>query len=199
MNEKFKEPARRKPTLSGVGGVTARSLLIKGNCAYPLGKVITMKSRVKVLVEGGKASPGPPLGPALGPLGINIGQVVAKINEQTAIFGGMKIPVSVIVDKKTKQFEIEVGSPPIAALVKKKLGLEKGAKTSGTEVVGNLTLAQAVEIAKLKVEGTLAKGLKAAVKEVLGTCLSMGVTVEGKDIREVQREVDEGKHNEVLK
>ena len=158
-----------------------------------------MKSRVKVLVEGGKASPGPPLGPALGPLGINIGQVVAKINEQTATFEGMKVPVSVIVDKKTKQFEIEVGSPPIAALVKKKLGLEKGAKTSGTEVVGNLTLAQAVEIAKLKVESTLAKGIKAAVKEVLGTCVSMGVTVEGKDAREVQREVDEGKHDEVLK
>lgn len=158
-----------------------------------------MKSRVKVLVEGGKASPGPPLGPALGPLGINIGQVVAKINEQTATFEGMKVPVSVIVDKKTKQFEIEVGSPPIAALVKKKLGLEKGAKTSGTEVVGNLTLAQAVEIAKLKVEGTLAKGLKASVKEVLGTCVSMGVTVEGKDAREVQREVGEGKHDEVLK
>jgi len=158
-----------------------------------------MKSRVKILVEGGKASPGPPLGPALGPLGINIGQVVAKINEQTATFEGMKVPVSVIVDKKTKQFEIEVGSPPIAALVKKKLGLEKGAKTSGTEVVGNLTLAQAVEIAKLKVESTLAKGIKAAVKEVLGTCVSMGVTVEGKDAREVQREVDEGKHDEVLK
>ena len=158
-----------------------------------------MKSRVKVLVEGGKASPGPPLGPALGPLGINIGQVVAKINEQTATFEGMKVPVSVIVDKKTKQFEIVVGSPPIAALIKKKLALEKGAKTSGTEVVGNLTLAQAVEIVKLKVEGTLAKGLKAAIKEILGTCVSMGVTVDGKDAREVQREVDEGKHDEVLK
>jgi len=158
-----------------------------------------MKSRVKVLVEGGKASPGPPLGPALGPLGINIGQVVAKINEKTAAFEGMKVPVSVIVDKKTKQFEVEVGIPPIAALIKKKLGLEKGAKTSGTEVVGDLTLAQAVEIAKLKMGGTLAKSLKAAVKEVLGTCVSAGVTVEGKDAREVQREVDEGKHDEVLK
>jgi large subunit ribosomal protein L11 len=157
-----------------------------------------MKSRVKILVEGGKANPGPPLGPALGPLGVNIGQVVAKINEQTSTFEGMKVPVSVIVDRKTKQFEIKVGSPPIAALVKKKLGLEKGAKTSGTEVVGNLTLAQAVEIAKLKVEGTLAKGMKAVVKEVLGTCLSMGVTVEGRNAREVQREVDEGKHDEVL-
>ncbi len=158
-----------------------------------------MESRVKVLVDGGKASAGPPLGPALGPLGINIGQVVAKINEKTSTFEGMKVPVTVVVDKKTKQFEIEVGSPPIAALIKKKLGLEKGAKTSGTEVVGNLALTQAVEIAKLKLKGTLAKGLKAAVKEVLGTCVSAGVTVEGKDAREVQREMDEGKYEEVLK
>lgn len=158
-----------------------------------------MESRVKVLVEGGKANPGPPLGPALGPLGVNIGQVVGKINEQTATFDGMKVPVTVIVDKKTKRFDIEVGSPPTAALVKKKLGLDKGAKTSGTEVVGNLTLAQALEIAKLKVGSTLAKDLKAAVKEVLGTCLSMGVTVDGKSVREVQREIYEGKHEEVLK
>lgn len=158
-----------------------------------------MKSRVKVLVEGGKANPGPPLGPSLGPLGVNIGQVVSKINEQTATFEGMKVPVSVIVDKRTKQFEIEVGSPPTAALVKKKLGLDKGAKTSGTEVVGNLTLAQALEIAKLKAGSTLAKDLKAALKEVLGTCLSMGVTVDGKSAREVQREINGGKHEEVLK
>lgn len=158
-----------------------------------------MRSRIKVLVEGGKANPGPPLGPALGPLGVNIKQIVDKINEHTAAFDGMKVPVSVIVDRKTKRFEIEVGSPPIAALIKKELGLDKGAKTSGTEVVGNLTLAQAVEIAKLKAGSTLAKDLKAAVKEVLGTCLSMGVTVDGKGVREVQREVHEGKHEEVLK
>ncbi|MDI6884358.1 MAG: 50S ribosomal protein L11 [Hadesarchaea archaeon] len=158
-----------------------------------------MKSRVKVLVEGGKASPGPPLGPALGPLGVNVGQVVAKINEKTGSFSGMKVPVTVVVDKKTRQFDIEVGSPPVAALIKKELGVEKGAKTSGTEVVGNLTLAQAVNIAKLKSEGTLAKDLKAAAREVLGTCVSLGVTVDGKNPREIQREIAEGKHEEELK
>ncbi|MDI6642911.1 MAG: 50S ribosomal protein L11 [Candidatus Hodarchaeaceae archaeon] len=158
-----------------------------------------MKSRVKVLVEGGKASPGPPLGPALGPLGVNVGQVVAKINEKTGSFSGMKVPVTVVVDKKTRQFDIEVGSPSVAALIKKELGVEKGAKTSGTEVVGNLTLAQAVNIAKLKSEGTLAKDLKAATREVLGTCVSLGVTVDGKNPREIQREIAEGKHEEELK
>ena len=158
-----------------------------------------MKSTVKVLVEGGKATPGPPIGPALGPLGLNVAQVVAKINEKTATFGGVKVPVKIIADKKTKQFEIEVGSPPAAAMIRKQLGVEKGAKTAGKEVVGNLTFAQAVELAKLKTGTSLAKGTKSTVKEILGTCVSMGVTVDGKNPREVQREIDEGKHDEEVR
>lgn len=157
-----------------------------------------MTSKVKIMVDGGKASPAPPIGPALGPLGLNIGQVVAKINEKTASFSGMKVPVIVVVGKN-KQFEIEVGLPPTAALIKKELGLEKGAKTSGTEVVGNFSLVQAVSIAKVKLDGSFAKDIKAAVKEVLGTCVSLGVTVEGKDAREVQQEITEGKHDQELK
>jgi len=158
-----------------------------------------MKSTVKALVDGGKATPGPPLGPALGPLGVNVGQIVAKINEKTTAFEGMKVPVRIIVDKKTKQFDVEVGIPPVSALIRKQLGLEKGAKTAGKEVVGDLTFAQAIELAKLKLSGTLAKGLKTAVKEVMGTCVSMGVTVDGKDARKVQREIDDGKHDEELR
>ncbi len=154
---------------------------------------------IKLLVEGGKASAGPPLGPALGPFGINVGQVVAKINERTKEFAGMTVPVTVIVDPKTKSFDVKVGSPPVSALIKKELGVEKGAKTAGSEVVGNLSLQQVVQIAKVKRSGSLAKTLKAAVKEVLGTCVSMGVTVEGRDPREIQQEVDAGKHDEVLK
>ena len=157
-----------------------------------------MKSTVKVMVEGGKATPGPPIGPALGPLGLNVAQVVAKINEKTAAFAGIKVPVKIIADKKTKQFEIEVGLPPAAAMVRKQLGIEKGAKTAGKEVVGNLTLAQAAELAKLRAGASLAKSTKTAVKEILGTCVSMGVTVDGKDAREVQREIDEAKHDAEL-
>ena len=158
-----------------------------------------MKTTIEALVEGGKATPGPPIGPALGPLGVNISQIVAKINEKTAAFEGMKVPVKIIIDKKTKQFDIEVGSPPVSALIRKELGLDKGAKTAGTEVVGNLTIAQALELAKMKSSAMMAKGLKTAVKEVLGTCVSMGVTVDGRDAREVQREIDEGKHDEELR
>jgi len=158
-----------------------------------------MKATIKALVDGGKATPGPPIGPALGPLGVNVGQIVAKINEKTVAFEGMKVPVKIIIDKKTKQFDIEVGSPPVSALIRKELGLEKGAKTAGKEVVGNLTFGQAVELAKLKLGAMMAKDLKAAVKEVLGTCVSMGVTVDGRNAREVQREIDEGKHDEELR
>ncbi len=154
-----------------------------------------MKTRIKLLVEGGKATPGPPLGPALGPLGVNVGLVVQRINQETAKFSGMKVPVILTVDRKTKEFQIEVGSPPVSVLVKRELGLEKGAKTPGKETVGNLSLSQVIKIAKEKGGGG---SLKNRVKEVLGTCKSMGVTVEGKDPREVQREIDEGKYEEEL-
>jgi large subunit ribosomal protein L11 len=151
------------------------------------------KQSVKVLVEAGKATPGPPLGPALGVLGVNVAQVVAKINEKTAHLEGMKVPVTVIVDTKTKQFEIEVGLPPVSVIIKKELGLEKGSKTAGKEIVGDLPFEKVVKIAKERLGSTLARDLTKAVKEVLGTCVSMGVTVEGKDPREIQREIEEGK------
>jgi len=156
---------------------------------------------ISALVEGGKASAGPPLGPALGPLGVDIGGIVAKINEKTKDFAGLSVPVKVIVNKETKEFDVEVGTPPVSALIKKEMGLEKGAKgakpevpgTCGQEKVGDLKLEQAIKIAKGKVQGnTLANGVKSAVKEVLGTCVSMGVTCEGKDPREVIKAIDEG-------
>lgn len=156
-----------------------------------------MKITIQAMVEGGKASAGPPLGPALGPLGINIGQIIAAINEQTKGYAGMTVPVKVIVDKDTKKFEIEVGSPPVSALLKKELKVEKGAKIKG-EIIGNLSLEQVVKIAKMKAGGSLARTVKANVNEVLGTCVSVGITVEGKDAREVIKEVNAGKHDGVL-
>jgi len=156
-----------------------------------------MKITIQAMVEGGKASAGPPLGPALGPLGINIGQIIAAINEQTKGYAGMTVPVKVIVDKDTKKFDVEVGSPPVSALLKKELGVEKGAKVKG-EIVGNLTLKQIVKVAKMKSTGSLAKTLKASVNEVLGTCVSVGITVEGKDARETIKEMNAGKHDKEL-
>ncbi|KPU63162.1 50S ribosomal protein L11 [Thermococcus sp. EP1] len=156
------------------------------------------KQIVEVLVEGGKATPGPPLGPAIGPLGLNVKQVVDRINEATKDFAGMQVPVKIIVDPVTRQFEIEVGTPPVSQLIKKELGLEKGSDEPTRNIVGNLTMEQVIKIARAKKQQMLAADLKAAAKEVIGTALSMGVTIEGKDPREVQKEIDEGIYDEVF-
>lgn len=156
------------------------------------------KKVVDLLVGGGQATAGPPLGPALGPLGVNILAIVNKINELTKDYAGMKVPVKVKVDPETKEFEVSVGTPTTSALIVRELKIEKGSGTPNTEKVGNLTMEQVAGITKLKRPELLAETFKAAVKEVLGSCVSIGVTVEDKDPREVQNEVDEGKHDELL-
>jgi large subunit ribosomal protein L11 len=156
------------------------------------------KKVVEALVSGGQATAGPPLGPALGPLGVNVLAIVNKINEITADYAGMKVPVKVSVDTDNKEFEVSVGTPTTSALLVSELGVTKGSGVPNTEKIGNISLEQAVKIAKVKSDDSLAGDLKAAVKEVLGTGVSMGVTVEGKDPREVQKEIDEGKHDALL-
>ncbi|NIP67498.1 50S ribosomal protein L11 [Candidatus Bathyarchaeota archaeon] len=156
------------------------------------------KKTVETLVSGGEATAGPPLGPALGPLGVNVLAIVDRINEVTEKYSGMKVPVKIIIDSETKEFEVEVGTPTTSALISSELGIEKGSGAPRTEKVGDLSLDQALRVAKMKGDTLLARDLKAAVKEVLGSCVSMGVTVEGKDPREVQQEIQEGKHDDLI-
>jgi large subunit ribosomal protein L11 len=151
-----------------------------------------MADTIKALVEGGKASAGPPLGPALGPLGVNIMEIINTINDKTKEFDGMKVPVKVIIDPKTKKFEIEVGTPPATSLIFKELNLEKGSGSAGTHKVGDLTIEQAIKIAKMKFDNLLGKELKQKTKEVIGSCVSIGITVEGKKPQEIQKAIDEG-------
>lgn len=146
------------------------------------------KKTVKALVEGGKASAAPPLGPALGQLKVNIGKVIEEINKKTKDFSGMQVPVEIVVDVDTKEFEISVGTPPTSSLIKKELG----AKKMGPDQNLNLTFDQVLKIAKAK-SGDLFGDMKAKVKQVLGTCVSAGVKVDGRDPREVQRDIDKGK------
>ena len=157
------------------------------------------KKVVEALVSGGKATAGPPLGPALGPLGVNVVAIVNKINELTKDFSGIKVPVKVIVDVETKEFEVEVGTPPTVALIVKELGIEKGSGKPNVEKVGNLTVEQVKKIAKVRMGKSYAKTLKAAAKEVLGVCVSMGVTVDGKEPKEVQKEIDAGVYDAILR
>ena len=151
------------------------------------------KKQVEALLSGGEATAGPPLGPALGPLGVNVLQIVNRINELTSSYSGMKVPVRVIVDVETKAFEVEIGTPTTSALIVKELGIEKGSGNPKAEKAGNLTVEQVVKIAKMKLPGSYALSDNSAAKEVLGSCISMGITVDGRDPREIQKEISEGK------
>ena len=156
------------------------------------------KKIVDLLVSGGQATAGPPLGPALGPLGVNTMAVVTKINELTKDYAGMKVPVKVAVNVEDKTFDVTVGTPTASALIVSELKIEKGSGTPNTEKVGDLTMEQVVRIAKVKLPQLLASTVKGATKELLGTCVSMGVTVEGKDPREVQNEINEGNYEDLF-
>ncbi len=154
---------------------------------------------VEALVEGGKASAAPPLGPALGPLGINIGQVIADINKKTALFSGMQVPIKVLVDTGTKAFTVSVGTPPASALIKKEAGIEKGSSNPLMDKVADLRIEQIIKVAKMKDTQLLGKSLKSKLKEVLGTCNSMGILVEGKPAFEVIADINNGSFAEEIK
>lgn len=156
-----------------------------------------MAEVVEVLVPGGKATAGPPIGPALGPLGINVKAVVDEINNKTSSFNGMQVPVRIEVDAK-KNFTISVGVPPTTALIKKEANIEKGSGEPNTIIVGDLPLEAAVRIAKMKLDGMLSYDIRNAVKEVVGTCVSMGVSVNGKPPRQVLAEIDAGSFDSVF-
>lgn len=148
-----------------------------------------VKSTVNAIVSAGRATAGPPLAPALAPLGINIGQVVAEINNKTKEFEGVSIPVKVIVDTATKQFEVKVGSPSTAALIMKEIGIEKGAGNREA-MAGDISMDKILKIARLKRKDVKARSDAAVVKQVIGTCMSVGVTIEGKKPSEKAKEVD---------
>ena len=150
-----------------------------------------MVDTVEALVDGGKASAGPPLGPALGPKGVNIGQIVAAINEKTKAFAGLKVPVKILI-KEDKSFEIKVGTPPMSALIKGELGLQSGSGNARTTKVGNLTLEQAKKIADMKQDDLLGATIEARLCEVAGNCVSVGVTIDGMDPKVFTKDIKAG-------
>ncbi|MBR9700313.1 50S ribosomal protein L11 [Candidatus Woesearchaeota archaeon] len=148
---------------------------------------------VEALVEGGKASAAPPLGPALGPLGVNIGDVIQEINKKTGNFKGMQVPVKVEVDSDSKEFTISVGTPPASALLKKEAGVDKGSGRAGTEAVADLAIEQIIKVSQMKEDDILGKTPKDRVKEIIGTCVSMGVNVGGTSAKEALKLVEKGR------
>ena len=156
------------------------------------------KKVINVLVTGGEASAGPPLGPALGPLGVNVLGIVNEINKQTSDFKGMRVPVKIEVDQETKQFTVSIGTPTTSALIAKESAIAKGSSKPNLDFAGNLSIDKVVNIAKSKMAGSYAYTVRSAVKEVVGSCVSMGVKVEGIDAREFIKQIDEGKWDSKL-
>ena len=155
--------------------------------------------KIKILAEGGAMQPGPALSQKLGPAGINISQVISKVNEATKDFKGLKVPVELDIDTSTKDFEVHVFSPPVSELLKKEFGIEKASGAQKKIQVANASIEQIISIAKQKMSNLLAKDLKAAVKSVIGTCTSLGVLIENKPATEAGLEVDEGKYDKEIK
>jgi len=150
---------------------------------------------VKLIVDGGNMKPGPAVAQQLGPMGIDLGKITAKVNEETTGFKGMKVPVEIDVDPTTKEFTITVSSPPVSELIKKQLSIKKGSAEPGKVYVGNLAIEEIISVAKTKMPDMLAKDLKAAVKLVLGSCVALGTFVESKNAKEVEAEIEEGKYD----
>lgn len=156
-----------------------------------------MAETIEVLVPGGNADPGPPLGPELGPTPVNVQSVVQEINDETAAFDGTEVPVTVEYEEDGS-FEIEVGVPPTAELIKDKAGFETGSSEPQTEFVADLSVDQVKQIAEQKRSDLLSYDLKNAAKEVVGTCTSLGVTIEGKNPREFKDRIDEGDYDDAF-
>ncbi|MDI6825890.1 MAG: 50S ribosomal protein L11 [Candidatus Aenigmarchaeota archaeon] len=191
------------------------------------------KKTVEALIDGGNATPSPPLGPALAQYKVNIGKIIQDINERTKEYEGVKVPVKIIIDDETKEHKIEIGIPPISSLIKKELGLKiigeekkekpeesaeevkekpKENKEKAEEVkkraesvekkerviVGNLTIDQCIKIMKMKRDNLLAKNSRKALKEIVGSVVSMPLTIEGKSPKEILKEIDEGKYDNKL-
>jgi len=156
-----------------------------------------MAGTIEALVPGGQATPGPPLGPELGPTPVDVQDVVGQINDETAAFDGMEVPVTVEYDDDGS-FTIEVGVPPTAELIKDEAGFETGSGEPQENFVADMSIEQVKKVAEQKSTDLLSYDVKNAAKEVGGTCASLGVTIEGEDARTFDDRVDAGDYDDVL-
>ncbi len=154
---------------------------------------------IKILAEGGAMKPGPALSQKLGPAGIPINKVIDDVNKSTEDFKGLKVPVELDVNPKTKTYKVKVFSPPVSELLKKEIGLQKGSSQQKKFYSGNASIEQIISVAKTKMQNLLAKDLKSAVKLVVGTCVSLGLLIENKTAKEVMAEIDAGVYDKEIK
>ncbi len=155
--------------------------------------------KIKLITEGGAMKPGPAVAQQLGPMGINMGKVISDVNSATSGFKGMDVPVELDIDSKTKNYTIKVFSPSMATLIKKELGLEKGSGAAGAYKVGNIAFERILDIAKTKQPNLLAKDLKSSVKLAIGTCNSLGILIDNKNAKDIEKDVDAGVYDKEIK
>jgi len=157
-----------------------------------------MSETVELQVDGGNVSAGPQIATSFGPLGVNMGEIIKKINTKTQDFKGIKVPVKVFVNED-KSFEVEVGVPGASQLIKKEISLEKGSGKQALDKVGNLSIEQVIKIAKMKQQGMLTNNLKSAVNSIIGSCQSLGILVEGREAKDTNKDVLAGKYDKEIK
>lgn len=153
---------------------------------------------IKLLVEGGSMKPGPTLSQKIGPLGLNVGQIISKVNDATKDFKDLKVPVELDIDTSTKEIEVRVFSPPVSELLKKELGISKGSGLQDKVKVANASIEQIISVAKVKQPNLLCKDLKTSVKTVVGTCVSLGFLIENKSPVEIEKDIEEGKYDKEI-
>lgn len=153
---------------------------------------------VKLMVEGGNMTPGPAVAQALGPMGVNLNQVISDVNKATSEFKGVNLPVHLTVNADTKEVSIKVLSPPTSELIKKELRIETASGNRLKQRVGNFAIEQVIAIAKSKHDSMLSNNFMSTLKSILGTCQALGVLVESKEIKEILEEINDGKYNEEI-
>jgi large subunit ribosomal protein L11 len=153
---------------------------------------------IKLMVEGGKMTPGPAVAQQLGPMGVNMGQVISDVNEATKEFAGVTLPVHLTVNPDTKEVSIKVLSPPTSELIKKELSLQKASGARLKQRVGNFAIEQVIAVSKAKHDSMLSNEFISTVKSVLGTCQALGVLVESKEVKEILDKINDGKYAEEI-
>ncbi len=154
---------------------------------------------IKLLVEGGKMTPGPAVAQQLGPMGLNLGQIISDVNERTKGFSGMNVPVVLDVDSETKKVKITVLSPPTSELIKKEIGIEKGTAARMKVRVGNMAFEQVLSVALQKHDSMLSNELVSSIKSVLGTCQTMGLFVDSREVKDIMNDFNEGVYDAMIK
>ncbi|MDO8628594.1 MAG: 50S ribosomal protein L11 [Nanoarchaeota archaeon] len=153
---------------------------------------------IEMIIDGGKAAPNAAIAQKLGPMKIPIPKVMEEINKKTSEFKGMKIPVKLHVNPETKEFTIDVGSPSVTELIKKEINLEKGSGTPNKVKAANIPIEQVIKIAKMKHDALLSRDLKTSVKQIVGSCGSLGILIESKESHDINEAISKGTYDSLI-